>query len=142
MMREQRTVIPLSEMKPTFAQCGVHVDRKAEWWCLECNKALCVNCKVSGGHSKGRAAGHSLAPIKERYCEVIEHVRNVPPVAQEAKDGLLEQINLIDGRSGEVFVSSYDVLVRSGSGRPGSDRPMQVLSLLGKTVSIPFEPHP
>lgn len=114
MLREQRTVVSLSEMKPTFVQCGVHVDRKAEWWCLECEKIVCVNCKISGDHSKGRAAGHSLAPIKDCYDKVKQHMREVPLVVQEARDGLVEQINLMDARSREVFVCSCNFICPGG----------------------------
>ncbi|CAD7960010.1 unnamed protein product [Amoebophrya sp. A25] len=102
MMKEQRTVVALADMKPTFAHCAVHGDRKAEWWCVDCKKALCVACKVSGSHSKGRAATHRLMHIREKYEEVKDAMSVCPQEVQDARCLLHDQMDMIEKRSQQV----------------------------------------
>ncbi|CAD7935297.1 unnamed protein product [Amoebophrya sp. A120] len=116
MMKEQRTVVPLSDMKPTFAHCALHNERKAEWWCLDCKKALCVACKVSGSHSKGRAATHTLTHIRERYEQVRKEMMKMPEYVDDATDNLKLQMSKIDERSAEVE-SNIEELLESAAKR-------------------------
>jgi hypothetical protein len=55
------------EEKPkTVNDCLVH-HLKMELYCKECNKTLCINCKVKGDHSSGELLMHTLSRVTEKY---------------------------------------------------------------------------
>ena len=37
---------------------------------MECNRTLCIDCKVKGDHSSGENLMHTLVRITEKYAEI------------------------------------------------------------------------
>ncbi len=67
MSKHQRINI---QNKPVeYGNCPDHPDRPLEFYCLVCQKAICVNCKFKGSHSGQEQANHAILDIEQAYQE-------------------------------------------------------------------------
>ena len=63
--------IKISEKDKTYGKCPIHIERELEFYCLTCDKPICVNCKIKGDHSGENMAKHSTVDISEAYSDAI-----------------------------------------------------------------------
>jgi hypothetical protein len=85
------------------AVCVEHPDAKtAEYYCLDCKRVVCVECKVSGSHSlhhRGGAGGmsnHVLRSLTDMYGEVDERLKRRSEEVEEYRRELHAQRTLLE----------------------------------------------
>eukprot|EP00392_Amoebophrya_sp_AT5.2_P004266 g4274.t1 len=103
MIKDQRTVVSLEDMKPGLARCSKHPERKAEWWCVDCRTTLCVACKVSGSHSRGVKATHTLVHVQEEYDRVRASI------GKETQDTITEVKTVLNGELAKINQRSFEI---------------------------------
>ena len=68
--------IPIAEARAEMEFCPFHDNIHVEYYCPQCQAPVCIECKMTGSHSKGDAATHPLIPITQAYREAIETSEN------------------------------------------------------------------
>jgi hypothetical protein len=72
--------IPLSSARAIMEFCPEHSDSRIDYYCPQCQTPVCINCKMTGSHSKGEAATHSLISITEAYQESLKANETEDPI--------------------------------------------------------------
>ena len=83
---------PLGEALPSYQQCPEHPDQKVQYYCEKCALPVCMECKVSGNHSKGPAVKHKLIPIAEAYKKYSELVQTPSQIRAAREKALTKAI--------------------------------------------------
>lgn len=95
---EKHKRIPLSEARALMEYCPVHGDVRVEYYCTQCKSPVCINCKMTGSHSKGDAASHPLIPIKSAYNSAIETSSRDNQAIIRRDEEIDEKISIVDQR--------------------------------------------
>ena len=64
--------IPLDEAKPLMEMCPFHPGVRVDHYCPTCQLPVCIECKMSGFHSRGAQANHTLIPLKDAYAAAMK----------------------------------------------------------------------
>ena len=88
---EKHKRIKLTEARVMMEFCPIHPEEKAEFYCSICQAPVCITCKMSGSHSKGKESTHPLVPLRIAYSESIEN-------SKKDDEELNKKIDLIDER--------------------------------------------
>ena len=54
--------------------CEYHTEHDCAFYCAQCQRAMCAECKLSGHHSHGAAAGHPLQTLPAAHAAVVASV--------------------------------------------------------------------
>jgi len=79
--------IAISEKKVSFGDCKDH-SRAIEFFCVECKKPLCANCKVMGNHASGDSANHTIVDIMETYLRAKKDAEDDDLELKKKKGGI------------------------------------------------------
>lgn len=87
---------------------------------MECNRPICVNCKIKGDHSSGEMVMHNLIRVTEKYNETAKLIREVDPNLDKKKKSLNSQMTIaetklkdINRKSSEVEEQLYEIMQRA-----------------------------
>lgn len=65
---------------------------------MECNRTLCIDCKVKGDHSSGENLMHNLARITEKYHETEKSLQEIDTELEKKKKTLLRSIGIVESK--------------------------------------------
>jgi hypothetical protein len=68
---EKHKRVPIAESRGLMEFCPLHPDVHVEFYCPDCRAPVCLNCKMTGTHSKGDASSHVLVPVSKAYQEAL-----------------------------------------------------------------------
>ena len=103
-----------------ISYCPTHPSIKLELFCLECNRPICVNCKIKGDHSSGENLMHNLIRVTEKYNDTARVLKEVDPSLDAKKKVLNKEVTNtenklkeINRKSGEVEDQLYEIMQRA-----------------------------
>ena len=89
-MKHKRTDV--ADKPKVVGNCPIHPNIKLELFCLECNRPLCVNCKIKGDHYNGENLMHNLIRVTEKYAETAKLVKDQDPGLEKKRKQLLSAV--------------------------------------------------
>lgn len=92
-----------------ISNCLLHSTIKLELFCLECNRPICVNCKIKGDHSSGEMLMHNLIRVTEKYSETARFLKEVDPSLDKKKKALMSQVATAEAKLKEINRKSSEV---------------------------------
>lgn len=93
---EKHEIVSIKKKPEYFGKCESHPSMDYQFFCEKCNNLLCIYCKISGSHSSGEYASHSITPIMEAY-ERAKLDSDAPDSFAEKYKGLLKnQLKKVD----------------------------------------------
>ena len=66
---------PIKDGGAGLTPCPHHKQSMLQYWCDKCHMCLCMECKISGNHSKGEYQTHKLVPIEKAYKDAIASLK-------------------------------------------------------------------
>jgi hypothetical protein len=94
--------LPLAEARALMEFCPFHPKSRVEYYCPVCKIPVCINCKMTGSHSKGPEATHVLIPIKDAYAQALEATEQEDPVLTFRKAEIAKKIAAADKLADDV----------------------------------------
>lgn len=70
---------PISEASADTIPCPHHPHSMLQYYCEKCHMPVCMECKISGNHSKGEFQNHALTPLQKAYTTGINSLKKQPP---------------------------------------------------------------
>ncbi|EAY21482.1 B-box zinc finger family protein [Trichomonas vaginalis G3] len=104
--------IPIEEAKPMMETCPFHPGVRVEHFCPTCQLPVCIECKMSGFHSKGPATSHTLIPLKDAYAAAIKAGYNESKVYIRRRHILREKMQDADRRYADVIANAKSLEAR------------------------------
>lgn len=104
--------IPMEEAKPMMETCPFHPGVRVEHFCPTCQLPVCIECKMSGFHSKGPATSHTLIPLKDAYAAAIRAGYNESKVYIRRRHILREKMQDADRRYADVIANAKSLEAR------------------------------
>jgi hypothetical protein len=101
--------VPLAEARAVIEFCPFHPTSRVEYYCPECRLPVCINCKLTGNHSKGPAASHALVPIKDAYAQALEATEGEDPILARRKATIADKLTASDKLLDEVLANEVSV---------------------------------
>jgi hypothetical protein len=101
--------LPVAEARSLIEFCPFHPTSRVEYYCPECRQPVCINCKVSGNHSKGPSAMHALVPIKDAYAQALEATEGEDPILAVRKAEIAEKLAASDKLLDDVLANEASV---------------------------------
>jgi hypothetical protein len=95
--------VPLVEARSIMEFCPAHPKFKLEFYCEDCKVPLCAQCKMTGSHSKGPNATHTLIPITEAYNRALAETADAPPGFAERRKAITQKLSECDVMISEVL---------------------------------------
>jgi hypothetical protein len=101
-IHETHNRMDLPEGRALMEVCPIHSDQRVQYYCPECHVPVCIECKMTGSHSKGEAASHPLITIREAYDKALEAADNEDPIITKRKGVIADKIAAADTTLNEV----------------------------------------
>jgi hypothetical protein len=101
--------IPLSDARAMMETCPDHPDVRVDYYCPLCQAPVCVNCKMTGHHSKGEAATHTLVSIGDVYRQAILATEKDDPIVVQRDDLIQQKFNEADRLLQEILENEQKV---------------------------------
>ena len=83
---------PLGDVIALFQDCPEHPGNKVQYYCPTCKLPLCMECKVSGSHSRKDTLKHKLIPIQDAYKNRSLEVQKPSEIRQQREKALSQAI--------------------------------------------------
>jgi hypothetical protein len=80
------------------ATCG----QDAEWWCMDCELAICNNCRNHGTHSVGEARAHNVLTLREGSAAARAHASGADAVITLEQTRVVKKLEEIQIKRGEI----------------------------------------
>lgn len=110
----------LADKPKIIGNCPTHNTIKLELFCVECNRPICVNCKIRGDHSSGEYLMHTLIIVTEKYEQTTKALREVDPTLDKKKKELMgavataeTKLKDINRKSNEVEEKLYEIMQKT-----------------------------
>jgi hypothetical protein len=101
--------LPLAEARALMEFCPLHPNTRVEYYCPICRTPVCINCKMTGSHSKGEAATHPLIPIKDAYAQALELTEQEDPIVTRRNTAIDEKLATAEQLLNEVLANEKSV---------------------------------
>jgi hypothetical protein len=119
-LQNKHTRTELADKPKVISDCLVHPTIKLELFCLECNRPICVNCKIKGDHSSGEMLMHTLIRVTEKYNETARVLKEADPQLDKKKKNLNSMMTIsetklkdINRKSTEVEEQLYEIMQKA-----------------------------
>lgn len=106
---EKHKRINLTDARVMMEFCPTHHEEKAEYFCPICQAPVCIVCKMSGSHSKGKESSHPLLPLRIAYAEAIENSKKDDEELNRKIDILEEKMKNNEKKRQRILQNSADV---------------------------------
>ena len=106
---ERHRRIPLSEAMGSMENCPIHSDTKVEYYCTKCRMPVCMQCKMTGSHSRGDNASHPLIPIKDAYDKAVEAASERNPQMAKRSRMIDDQLRHMNEQLQAIVVNEKNV---------------------------------
>lgn len=93
---EKHEVVSIKERPEHFGKCESHPSQDYQFFCDKCNSLLCIYCKISGNHSSGEYASHTITPIVEAYKKAMLDSVATDSFSEKYKALLKNQLKKVD----------------------------------------------
>ena len=93
---KSHSVVPINERPENFGKCDNHPSQDYQFFCDKCNSLLCIYCKISGNHSSGEYATHTITPIGEAYKKAKLDSETADSFSEKYKALLKNQLKKVD----------------------------------------------
>ncbi len=102
--KSEKRVVPISQMAPVAARKCSKGGAVLDFWCEECEKAICENCKMFGDHSTGQAfEDHHVVDIRVKHENLRQELtRHKQKHFKAAKYTLTRNVEAIEKRLSKV----------------------------------------
>jgi hypothetical protein len=101
--------LPLAEARALMEFCPLHPKQRVEYYCPVCKIPVCIQCKMTGSHSKGPEATHVLIPIKDAYGQALEASEQEDPILAFRTAEINKKIAAADKLLADVFSNEESV---------------------------------
>jgi hypothetical protein len=126
MKRHRR--IPLREARAVTEFCPFHTENRIEYYCPQCQLPVCVDCKMTGGHSRGAAASHALVSVRDAYARALEASEHADPVLVRRKAAITARLQSASASLGEVLANADAVEAEIRRIADGASRQARLLA--------------
>jgi hypothetical protein len=93
---EKHDIVSIKERPEDFGRCDSHPNQSSQFYCEKCNALLCIYCKISGNHSSGEYAGHTITPISEEYRKALLESGSPDALTEKYKSMLRSKLKKVD----------------------------------------------
>jgi hypothetical protein len=83
--------IPIAEARARMEFCPLHPKTRVEYYCPICKVPVCIDCKMTGTHSKGVEATHALVPIQDAYTQALEATEPEDPIISRRRAAIADK---------------------------------------------------
>jgi hypothetical protein len=101
---ERHNRVLLNEMQTTIGltMCREHTSMPVQFFDPVAHTPVCIHCKMSGSHSTGENATHTLLPIQDAYQRSMEDLERERLIIEERRKTIYAQVSSIDRRMQSV----------------------------------------
>ncbi|EAY05200.1 B-box zinc finger family protein [Trichomonas vaginalis G3] len=71
---------PISEATAETIPCPHHPSSMLQYYCEKCHMPVCMECKISGNHSKGEFQNHKLIPLTKAYNDGLNSIKKLSAI--------------------------------------------------------------
>lgn len=108
-MQHKHKRTELAEKPKVISNCIQHPNIKLELFCLECNRPLCVNCKIRGDHSSGEMLMHNLIRVTEKYHDTSKVLKEIDPNLDKKKKILMSGVANAEAKLKDINRKSNEI---------------------------------
>jgi len=106
---ESHNRIGIEEAKPLMEFCPFHPNVRVDHFCPECQLPVCIECKMSGSHSKGAQLHHQLVPLKDAYFSAVRAAQDENKIYGRRRRILQEKLRDSEKRLQDVVNNSKSI---------------------------------